>query len=267
MYLLIWLFLVGKVKSSTTSSNDTAEESYELISEDLLRMHSSSDVSYHSLWNRFGFNGHDTDNNRRREIIDDWNELKPLTVDMYICNECSKSYKTRKGLQNHACNICQLCRKTFPSAQKLKRHNCKQQILNKEMLKCQLCKKEYSTENRLRSHKCSYCQMCSILFSTYQKCSNHICQHARQTLNTENETKDEVKHNTPKSDEVQNNTQKTNEVKNNTQRTDEVTLERKIKRILQLHQTAYKQIKKVCFSNYKQHQAVRTKTFSQEKQT
>ncbi|XP_076098945.1 uncharacterized protein LOC143068624 [Mytilus galloprovincialis] len=85
MYLLIWLFLVGKVKSSTTSSNDTAEESYELISEDLLRMHSSSDVSYHSLWNRFGFNGHDTDNNRRREIIDDWNELKPLTINMYFC--------------------------------------------------------------------------------------------------------------------------------------------------------------------------------------
>ncbi|XP_052075796.1 uncharacterized protein LOC127713867 [Mytilus californianus] len=144
---------------------------------------------------------------------------------MYICNECSKSYKTRKGLQNHACNICQLCRKTFPSAQKLKRHNCKQQISNREILKCQLCKKEYSTENRLRSHKCSYCQMCSILFSTYQKCCSHICQHAGKTLNTENKTKDlnmsMIKNNTQKTDEVKNNTQKTDEGKNNTQKTDE----------------------------------------------
>ncbi|CAG2191603.1 unnamed protein product [Mytilus edulis] len=90
------------------------------------------------------------------------------------------------------------------------------------MLKCQLCKKEYSTENRLRSHKCSYCQMCSILFSTYQKCSNHICRHAGKTLNTENETKDEVKNNTQKTDKVKNNTQKTDKVKNNTQKTDEV---------------------------------------------
>ncbi|XP_063428169.1 uncharacterized protein LOC134711485 [Mytilus trossulus] len=84
MYLLMWLFIVGKVKSSTPS-NDTVEESYELISEDLLRMQSNSDVSYHSLWNTFGFNGHDNDNNRRREIIDDWNELKPLTINMYFC--------------------------------------------------------------------------------------------------------------------------------------------------------------------------------------
>ncbi|XP_052105748.1 uncharacterized protein LOC127738502 [Mytilus californianus] len=88
MYLFMWLFLVGKVKSTTTPSSvsyDTVEESYELISEDLLRVHSSSDVSYHSLWNKVGFNGHDTDDNRRREIIDDWNELRPLTINMYFC--------------------------------------------------------------------------------------------------------------------------------------------------------------------------------------
>ncbi|CAC5368363.1 unnamed protein product [Mytilus coruscus] len=88
MYLFMWLFLVGKVKSTTTPSSvsyDTVEESYELISEDLLRVHSSSIVSYHSLWNKIGFNGHDTDDNRRREIIDDWNELKPLTINIYFC--------------------------------------------------------------------------------------------------------------------------------------------------------------------------------------
>lgn len=84
--ICLWIFFICKTHSQTTQSPFDKTEEHVLITEDLLRIYSDSNVTYHSLWNRLGFNGHDKDDNRRRDIIDDWDIFPPVTVHFLYCD-------------------------------------------------------------------------------------------------------------------------------------------------------------------------------------
>jgi rubredoxin len=60
--------------------------------------------------------------------------IEASAKDAYKCENCSKPYKTEKGLRNHVCK---------PEKKKI------------EPMACTICAKEYKTEKGLQNHKCS----------------------------------------------------------------------------------------------------------------
>ena len=89
----------------------------------------------------------------------------------FICKECGKTYKTRRGLQNHSCLKCHSCIKTFSTKQLLERHKCK----SNDTFRCEKCLTSYSSLQRLTTHKCKYCPQCHNICSSFQCRMSHKC--------------------------------------------------------------------------------------------
>ena len=89
----------------------------------------------------------------------------------FICKECRKTYKTRRGLQNHSCLKCHSCIKTFSTKQLLERHKCK----SNDTFRCEKCLTSYSSLQRLTTHKCKYCPQCRNICSSFQCRMSHKC--------------------------------------------------------------------------------------------
>ena len=89
---------------------------------------------------------------------------------IFICQDCGKEYKTRRGLQNHSCVKCIKCNKIFPTKQRLDKHKC----YTSNMF-CQKCEQQFATNQNLTHHKCRHCPQCEVTFSSYQRLKSHKC--------------------------------------------------------------------------------------------
>lgn len=89
---------------------------------------------------------------------------------MYKCGQCSKVYKTQKGIDNHVCSKCTCCEKT--SQHTLTKHKCNTQV---RIYQCEKCSKNFKTLTGLHKHICNICPICRETFSSRQRCASHKC--------------------------------------------------------------------------------------------